>query len=152
MQTAEQLKTLDTLGLLEILWELFAKKSAVILSFRHSFTLSRQRGKGKTLLVIEIFFTFSIQRKTWSSFLCSLAEWAQNSNFITTTGSWLDLEGGKYAPLDFKYPNKIFHISTCVAYLNITNSKLNKDSNNSDNIPLYVHIYEFFVIIRTEVD
>ena len=49
MQTAEQLKTLDTLGLLEILWELFAKKSAVILSFRHSFTLSRQRGKGKTL-------------------------------------------------------------------------------------------------------
>ena len=31
----------------------------------------------------------SIQSKTWLSFLSSLAEWAQNSNFITTTGSWL---------------------------------------------------------------
>ena len=26
----------------------------------------------------------------------------QNSNFITTTGSWLDSEGCKYDPLDFK--------------------------------------------------
>ena len=43
----------------------------------------------------------SIQRKTWKSFLSSLAEWAQNSNFITTIGSWLDLEGRKYDPLDF---------------------------------------------------
>ena len=30
------------------------------------------------------------KRKTWSSFLSRLAEWAQNSNFITTTGSWID--------------------------------------------------------------
>ena len=71
--------------------------------------------KGKTLLVIEIFFTLhryctalhchspvlvlSIQSKTWQSVLSSLAEWAQNSNFITTTGSWLDLEGRKYLRL-----------------------------------------------------
>ena len=39
-QCRQQLKTLYTPGLLEIIWELFAKKSADILSFRHSFTLS----------------------------------------------------------------------------------------------------------------
>ena len=32
----------------------------------------------------------SIQSKTRSSFLSSLAEWVQNTNFITSTGSWLD--------------------------------------------------------------
>ena len=45
-----------------------------------------------------------MQRKTWSSFLSSLDEWAQNSNFITTTGSWLDLKGREYNPLDFTTP------------------------------------------------
>jgi len=44
----------------------------------------------------------SIQSKTWSSFLSSLAEWAQNSNCITTIRSWLDLKGRKCGPLDFK--------------------------------------------------
>ena len=39
----------------------------------------------------------SAQSKTWSSFLSSFDEWAQNSNFITTTGSWLD------DPLDFTF-------------------------------------------------
>ena len=43
----------------------------------------------------------SIQSKTWSSFLSSLDEWAQNLDFATTTGLWLDLEGRKYNPLDF---------------------------------------------------
>ena len=43
MQTAVQTtaETLYTPGLIEIIWELFAKKSADILSFRHSFTLSK---------------------------------------------------------------------------------------------------------------
>ena len=43
VQTAVQTtaETLYTPGLIEIIWELFAKKSADILSFRHSFTLSK---------------------------------------------------------------------------------------------------------------
>ena len=45
----------------------------------------------------------SVQSKTWPSFLSSLAKWAQNSNFITTTGLWLDLEGCKYDLLGFIY-------------------------------------------------
>ena len=52
----------------------------------------------------------SIQRKTWSSFLNSLAEWVQNSNFITITGSWLDLEGSKYSPLEALYRNYFLDI------------------------------------------
>ena len=39
-QCRQQLKTLYNPGLLEMIWELVAKKLADILSFRHSFTLS----------------------------------------------------------------------------------------------------------------
>ena len=53
--------------------------------------------KGKTLLVIEIFFTFfntaqllSIQRKTWSSFLNSFAELAQKFKFLSLAVLWSD--------------------------------------------------------------
>ena len=48
----------------------------------------------------------SIQGKTWSGFLNSLAEGAQNSNFITTTGWWLDCEGHNKGLLDFKSHRK----------------------------------------------
>ena len=58
--------------------------------------------KGNTLLVVLIAghqppFQFNIKlikSKTWlrktcdKTFLCSLAEWAQNSNFFTPIGSW----------------------------------------------------------------
>ena len=47
----------------------------------------------------------SVQSKTWTISLSSLAEWVQNSNFITPTGSWLDLKGRKYGPLDFTLRN-----------------------------------------------
>ena len=49
-QCIQQLKTLYTPELLEIIWELFAKKSADILSFCHSFTLSNSRSGGLLLL------------------------------------------------------------------------------------------------------
>ena len=64
--------------------------------------------KGEILLVVEIFFAFFNTALSYSrivaqypkvnliKFLSSLAEWVQNSNLITTTGSWLDLEGCKY--------------------------------------------------------
>ena len=51
-QCRQQLKTLDIPGLLEIIWKLFAKKSAAILSFHHSFTLSNLHAEMRRKLLI----------------------------------------------------------------------------------------------------
>ena len=76
-------------------------------------TWLRAKCKGKTLLVIEIFFTFfntalsqfsivaQYPKKNMNKFSQQPCWMGAKSNFITTAGSWLDLEGRKYGPLDF---------------------------------------------------